>query len=440
MDNSWETPRIRAVGQSARRAGSRVSRFGRLAQHHRNGMKSMLIEANRLRATQPFLALALVGLAAAATACGPSVGSGPSASDASNADGSAVPEVAEGGSPSLAADASAGQEGNGADADSASVPEASVGSKPEASTIPEGGDPQSDGDAGRSGSEAGSSASTTRLVAYLPDWNGSFANYAKSVTFSKMTHVNIAFLNPPSCGGTCTANSNMTFSMGQSDADIATFVKAAHSAGVKVLASIGGGGGDQRILQFYNANLSDALVASLDGYLKAHDLDGADVDIESIPNFGAPYGTFVSALVKTLRPQGKLVTAAVAQYLQGGMPDSALHEFDFINDMIYSTNLSGVTNELDYYVRQKNVPKNQITLGVGFFGQQGNNEIEYNKILTQYPNAWQSDSVNGIRYTGEATMAKETLLGKQYGGIMIWELTGDAPAPHSLLNVVESNL
>jgi GH18 family chitinase len=181
-------------------------------------------------------------------------------------------------------------------------------------------------------------------------------------------------------------------------------------------------------------------VASLDGYLKAHDLDGADVDIESPSNFGAPFGTFISALVKTLHPEGKLVTAAVAQYLQNNMPDSALHEFDFINDMIYSSDVNGATSELDNYVRQKNVPKEKITLGVGFFGQQGNNEPEYSSILAQYPNAWQSNSVNGISYTGEATMAKETLLGKQYGGIMIWELTGDAPPPHSLLNVVQSNL
>ncbi len=340
---------------------------------------------------------------------------------------------------------SSGSSGGGSDsdvvvADIATVPETSASSNPDTGASHESGVLPGKGDAGQGGSEGGSSTSTTKLVAYLPDWNGSFASFAKSVDFSKMTHLNLAFVNPPSCGGPCTSNSNMTFSIGQSDADIATLVNAAHSAGAKVLASIGGGGGDQQILQFYNANLSDALVASLDGYLKAHDLDGADVDIESPPNFGAPFATFVSALAKTLHPQGKLVTAAVAQYLQSNMPDSALHEFDFINDMIYSSDVNGVTSELDYYVRQKNVPKDKITLGAGFFGTQGNNEIEYNTILSQYPNAWQSDSVNGISYTGEATMAKETLLAKQYGGIMVWELTGDAPPPHSLLNVVQNNL
>jgi len=37
-------------------------------------------------------------------------------------------------------------------------------------------------------------------------------------------------------------------------------------------------------------------------------------------------------------------------------------------------------------------------------------------------------------------MAAETQLGKPYGGIMIWELAGDAPPPHSLLNGIPSNL
>jgi GH18 family chitinase len=41
---------------------------------------------------------------------------------------------------------------------------------------------------------------------------------------------------------------------------------------------------------------------------------------------------------------------------------------------------------------------------------------------------------------GEATMAQETLLGKQNGGVMIWELSQDAQPPHSLLNVIQKNL
>lgn len=44
-----------------------------------------------------------------------------------------------------------------------------------------------------------------------------------------------------------------------------------------------------------------------------------------------------------------------------------------------------------------------------------------------------------FHYVGEATMVEETQLGKKYGGIMFWDLTDDAPAPHSLLNLIEAN-
>jgi chitinase len=68
--------------------------------------------------------------------------------------------------------------------------------------------------------------------------------------------------------------------------------------------------------------------------------------------------------------------------------------------------------------------------------------------MANYPNAWRVDTVSGgpldagkgFNYVGEDTMAREVQLGKQYGGVMVWELMGDAPAPHSLLQVIHSNL
>ena len=37
-------------------------------------------------------------------------------------------------------------------------------------------------------------------------------------------------------------------------------------------------------------------------------------------------------------------------------------------------------------------------------------------------------------------MARETLLGERYGGVMLWSILGDAAAPHSLLTVIQNNL
>jgi chitinase len=289
------------------------------------------------------------------------------------------------------------------------------------------------------------------LVGYLPCYKGlGFDSYAGRLDFTKMTHLNLAFGNPPKCNGVCTAQSNMDFTIkDQTDADIDSVVTAAHKAGVKVLLSIGGGGGDQMILQFYNAGLSTALIASLDKYMTAHHLDGVDVDIEDPSNMGAPFDVFVKALVEKFRPKGWLITAAVAKYLQDSMPDSALHQFDFINVMNYSS-YSAAATQLQFYAEQKHIAKEKIVLGVPFFATNSGDskEEDYAVILAAYPNAWRAEMVGGgtlddgqsFHYVGEETMAQETLLGKQYGGIMIWELLADAPEPHSLLKVIQKNL
>jgi GH18 family chitinase len=287
------------------------------------------------------------------------------------------------------------------------------------------------------------------LVGYLPDYDGSYADFAKTLDFHKMTHLYLAFGLPPWCDGSCTPSSDMTFSLGQTDAAIKKLVDAAHGAGVKVILSIGGGGGDQQILQFYNAGLSRPLVQSLNRYVRQHNLDGVDLDIEDPDNMGEPYADFVDALVAEFRPQGKVVTAAVAEYLQSAMPDRALHKFDWVNVMNYS-DMADAREAMDFYANTKHVPKGRITLGVPFFGQSGDGNIEetYSTILAAYPDAWDRDSVSGgsldggitLYYVGEQTMAEETRLGMKYGGVMVWELSQDVSGAHSLLAVIRRNL
>jgi hypothetical protein len=298
-------------------------------------------------------------------------------------------------------------------------------------------------------------ASAPRLVGYLPDYDGSYATFATTLDFAKMTHLDLAFAVPPDCSGTCTASSNMTWSLSsgvQSDAEIAALVTAAHTAGVKVLLSIGGGSNstDDRISAFYNAGLSTPLAASLDTYLTAHNIDGVDVDFEDPTNMGAPYEDFVAALIAQLHPEGKIVSAAVAQWIQSQnvMSNSTLQSFDFVTVMVYS-NLADCQSNLTYFAGLGE-PASQMSLGVPFFGQtaDGSYSATYVQILAAYPNAWQSDQVSGgsldngatLYYVGEASMKQETLLGAQYGGISIWELSQDAPPPHSLLAVIQGNL
>jgi chitinase len=295
-------------------------------------------------------------------------------------------------------------------------------------------------------------AAPPKLVAYLPDYHQSYALYAKSLDFSHMTHLLLAFGHAPLCNGTCTASSDMTITMQQqTDADIDTLVTAAHQAGVKVLLSLGGGdnAGDATFSQFYNVGLSAQLAASVNNFVSAHNLDGVDVDIEDATNMGQPYADFVQALANVLHPEGKLLSAAMGQSLQKAIPDAVLGECDFINVLTFSTDAQAIA-DLQYYAQTKSVPVTKIVLGVPFFGRNADQSIleSYATILAAYPNAWQSDEVSGgsldggiaLYYVGESTMATETKLGAQYGGIMVWELSQDAPAPHSLLKIIQTNL
>jgi chitinase len=275
--------------------------------------------------------------------------------------------------------------------------------------------------------------STTRVVAYLPNYSGSYSNWATKIDFSKMTHLNLAF---------ATANGSNDWDMGASDVEVKAIVDAAHAAGTKVLASLGGGGGDQTVIARYkDAGNIDDLVDKLDKFVAAHNFDGADVDIEDPSNLGGNYSIFVSKTVAKLHPEGKLVTAAVAQYLQDGMSDDTLHQFDFVNVMVY-TNYDDSVSALKYYSETKSVPKIKLSLGAGFFGTDSNyGEYAYKDILAADGNAWSKDqaTVQGktVNYTGMASMKKIAEYSKGFGGIMFWELSEDTTDEHSLYKVIQ---
>lgn len=276
------------------------------------------------------------------------------------------------------------------------------------------------------------------MVAYLPDWSGSFSSWADKIDFSKMTYLDLAFANPDS--------SHVLHIGGGGDASLDALITKAHAAGTKVMISLAGASDSASFSAHYTPQNVDALVSNVDAFVDQHQFDGVDVDVESPENMGQNYDTFVTKLIAKVRPKNKLVTAAVAEWLQDGMADETLLKFDFINVMSYLTYDIGV-KDMKYYNEEKGVPKDKIVFGVPFYGDcKGNCDsyLLYKDILQDYPNAWQSDRIeqNGatITYTGEATMAKKTQFSKEYGGVMFWELSGDAAAPHSLYKVIQDNL
>jgi chitinase len=289
------------------------------------------------------------------------------------------------------------------------------------------------------------------FVVYLPFYRqGDMAAALAAVNLARVTDIDIAFVGPPLCVGRCTAASDLTISAdSHTDADVDSVVGIAHAKGIKVLASIGGGGGGvSEIAQFYNAGLSSPLVASLTKYVRRHKLDGIDADVEEPDSMGAPYADFIARLIAAMHAEGKVVSCATAKYIQSAVPVATLLSFDYINLMVYS-NLKDAQDALNFFVNVKQVPASKVVLGVGLYGEGRNNaDADYVDILAAYPNAWRVDTVGGgllqngvvLNYAGEDTMAKEAKLAGQYGGVMVWQLLGDAAPPHSLMDVIRANL
>jgi len=284
--------------------------------------------------------------------------------------------------------------------------------------------------------DSGPPVPRVRIVAYLPNWSGSYGDWARRIDFAKMTHLNLAFATP---------DGNNDWSMGADDDDVRALVAAAHAAGTQVLASLGGGGGDQRVIARYrDAGNIGPLVDKLAGFVSRLGLDGVDIDIEDPNNMGQNYSRFVDATVDALRPDGKLVTAAVAQYLQDSMADETLHTYDFVNVMVY-TNYDDSVDQLRFYTEEKHVPADEVTLGAAFFGTDNNGGYYgYSDILRADGEAWTRDqaSIGGrtVHYTGVESMKRLAEYSKGFGGIMFWELSLDVEGTHSLYRAIQDTM
>ncbi len=129
----------------------------------------------------------------------------------------------------------------------------------------------------------------------------------------RITHLNLAFVNPTDDDGTL----NFT-SWDLRIRPLRTqYVEEAHARGVKVLASMAGGSASENEMMRnrYFRLISDAnraaFVEKILIFVKENNLDGIDIDLEGVM-INDDYGKFIIDLSASLRPKGKLVTAALS--------------------------------------------------------------------------------------------------------------------------------
>jgi chitinase len=271
-----------------------------------------------------------------------------------------------------------------------------------------------------------------------------------NVPFDKVTHINLWFLNPDTLG-------NFT----QDLSSLAPFINAAHTKNVKVLASIGGGSPHPYYHSLLKEDKRPMFINDLVSLVTKYNLDGIDVDLEG-GDIDENYESFVIDLAAALRSKNKMITAAIAVYYKDALSDKALAQYDFVNVMSYdrtgswrpdkpgphSTYLNAV-EDLEYFGIQRSLPKEKMVLGVPFYGYGFGPELtspaigmNYGQILTEFPEAESSDEFKMpdgkiLYYNGVATIKQKTALAKEKAsGIMIWQLKGDAPGKHSLLQAI----
>ena len=283
-----------------------------------------------------------------------------------------------------------------------------------------------------------------RVVGYVP-LGRTIPDFNK-VSFQRLTHLNIAFINPDSTG-------NLIVRDG-----FDSLIQKAHEHKVKVLASIGGGSFNP----YYSSLLSDSNRKAFTGQLVQlvidHKLDGLDVDIEN-DNIDGNYEKFIVGLAEELRRIDKLLTAALATWNAHLISDAALEKFHFINVMSYDqtgpwrpnqpgphSTYAKAKEDLRYWRKTRKMPKRKLSLGVPFygycFGTKYGESMSYRDIITNFPGADQQDQVvpDGggiIHYNGLPTIKSKTALAvKKAGGIMIWQLLQDAEGNDSLLAAI----
>jgi chitodextrinase len=274
-----------------------------------------------------------------------------------------------------------------------------------------------------------------KVIGYMPSWAGD----VNAVQYSKLTHINYAFLLP---------NADGSLQAIDNSSKLSSLVSLAHANGVKVMISVGGwnDGNDNGFETLAgNTTYRTNFVNNISSFVSQYNLDGADIDWE-YPDAGTSANNYVSlmtALATKLHGQGKLLTAAVVGTGGESILSSVFAQVDFLNLMAYDYNnydhstYTYASQSISYW-KGRGLPANKTVLGVPFYGRPS--WESYAALIARGASPY-ADTYSGVGYNGITTIKSKTDLAyDQAGGIMMWELSQDAVGTYSLLSAIHDEV
>jgi len=287
-----------------------------------------------------------------------------------------------------------------------------------------------------------------RVLGYLFS-AGMWDTYMTGVDFTKITDLNLAFLNPDSTG-------NFPDNPG-----IHKVVERAHANKVRIFFSIGGGNPPVHLAKLLESDKRKNFISAIVQLSEKYGVDGVDVDIEN-DLINANYASFVSELAAAIKPKNKLLTAALATWNCNLIHDSTLRLYDYINIMSYDKTgpwtpnspgphspYSMAQDDFNYFSTARQIAAEKLLIGLPFYGYGfGSNapvSLSYKDIVSAYPGSENTDTVEvtgggKIYYNGIPTIRQKVsfAINKKASGVMIWELLQDSNDSKSLLLAINA--